>query len=197
MEKTLEERLEMAKEILFGRPKMLMTKPLKEGSLKNKRIGNCCTGYTFELDNLSYRGVWISTLENIRLWVDGEAVSECDILVCLKGMKFPLCDLGDHTEVFWGATDTLAINVNRVGGLANGSHQVDIEIYKRADFGHSYGNGEEGYENAAEFKTPQKIVDTAVFEICDGTPGGGAALNASDAMTGNSDGAPENLQAAL
>ncbi len=165
MEKALDQRMAAVKEILFGRPKMLMTKPLKAGSLKNKRIGESCTGYTFGIDNLSYRGVWISTLEDIKITVDGEAVPESDILVCLKGMKLPLCDLGSHTEVFWGARDLLTINVNKVGGLKQGSHRVAIEIYKRADFGHSYGDGERGYENAAEFKAPSKIADEAVFEI--------------------------------
>ena len=51
MTKTLDERMAIVKDILFGQPGMLMTKPLKEGTLKNKCIEGCCTGYTFEVDN--------------------------------------------------------------------------------------------------------------------------------------------------
>ena len=165
MSKTLEERMAIAKELIFGQPAALLTKPLKAGTLKNKSVEGCRTGYTFEIDNLSYRGIWISTLEGIALTVDGEAVPEENIVVCLKGMKFPVCDLGGHTEVFWGATDTCVINVNKIGGLCPGEHTLEIQIRKRADFGHSYGEAEEGYENAHEFLTPDVITDTAVFTI--------------------------------
>ncbi len=165
MEKTLDERMAIVKDIIFGRADMLMTKPLKEGSLKNKCIGDCCTGYTFEIDNLSYRGVWVSTLEGIRLKVDGEEVPQENMMVCLKGMKFSICDLEGHTEVFWGAHDPCVISVNKVGGLSKGEHKVEIEILKRADFGHSYGEGEEGYENASEFHQPQVIKDEGVYTI--------------------------------
>ena len=165
MTKTLEERMAIVKDILFGQPGMLMTKPLKEGTLKNKSVEGCCTGYTFEVDNLSYRGVWVSTLEGVKVTVDGEEVPESDIMVCLKGMKFPVCDLGSHTEVFWGARDKCVINVNKVGGLSAGEHKVEIEILKRADFGHSYGEAEEGYENATEFHNPEVIKDEAVYTI--------------------------------
>lgn len=165
MTKTLDERMGIVKKIIFEQPGMLMTKPLKEGSLKNKNIEGCCTGYTFEVDNLSYRGIWVSTIEGIRIVVDGEEVETSDIMLSLKGMKFPVCDLLGHTEVFWGARDRCVINVNKVGGLSKGKHTVEIEILKRADFGHSYGEGEEGYENATEFHHPEVIKDQAVFVI--------------------------------
>ncbi|MBS5520644.1 MAG: hypothetical protein KHX56_00075 [Clostridiales bacterium] len=165
MTKTLDERMAIVKDILFGQPGMLMTKPLKEGTLKNKCIEGCCTGYTFEVDNLSYRGIWVSTLEGIKIKVDGEEVPQEDIMVCLKGMKFPVCDLGGHTEVFWGARDKCVVNVNKVGGLSIGEHKIEIEILKRADFGHSYGEAEEGYENATEFHKPEVIIDEAVYTI--------------------------------
>ena len=155
----------IARNLIFDQPAALMTKPLKAGTLKNKSVEGCCTGYTFEIDNLSYRGIWISTLEGIALTVDKTPVAEENIMVCLKGMKFPICDLGGHTEVFWGATDTCVINVNKIGGLCPGEHTLAIEIHKRADFGHSYGEAEEGYENAHEFLTPDVITDEAVFTI--------------------------------
>lgn len=165
MEKTIDERMAIVKSIIFDQPGMLMTKPLKERTLMNKSIGQCCTGFTFEIDNLSYRGIWISTLEGINLKVDGVDVPQEDIMLCLKGMKFPICDLSGHTEVFWGARDKCVINVNKVGGLSKGKHEIEIEILKRADFGHSYGEAEEGYENATEFHNPEVIKDKAVYEI--------------------------------
>lgn len=165
MNKSIEERMNIVKDLIFNQPVQLMTSPLKEGSLKNKYIEGCCTGYTVQLDNLSYRGIWVSTLEDIKLKVDDEEVRQETMMLCLKGMKFPICDMVTHTEVFWGATDQCLLSVNKIGGLGKGKHKLDIEIYKRADFGHSYGEGEDGYDKATEFHSPQLYKDTAVFEI--------------------------------
>ena len=142
-----------------------MTAPIKAGSLKNRIIGDSCTGYSFELGTLSYRGSWLSTIEGIRLVVDGEEVPQGDILFRLRGMCFTIENLPLHTEVFWGATDRAELSVNRVKGLSPGRHTVELEILKRSDFGHSFGDAEKGYENAVEFHKPQLIRDSAELYI--------------------------------
>ena len=163
MEKSVQERLEIINNLLVFR--MLMTKPLKAGTLENKRFGNSCTGYTFQIDNLSYRGIWVSTIEDIELTVDGEKVSKNDMLFCIHGMKIPIDDLAGHSEVFWGATDAGILNINKVGGLKAGDHKFEIVIKKRADFGHSYGEGTQGYENATEFHNPAVIIDEIIYTV--------------------------------
>ena len=162
--KSIEERKKIVMPILERRMGGF-TKPLKAGSLKNKVFGNSCTGYTFQLNTLSYRGVWVSTIEDIELTVDGEKVPKRDMLFCVRGLKIPIDNLGGHTEVFWGPEDDAIINVNKVGGLKPGEHKVEIVIKKRSDFGHSYGEAEQGYENATEFHNPAIIKDESVFTI--------------------------------
>ena len=110
MKKTIQERIAVIDQILGMR--QLMTKPLKAGTLKNKDIAGRCTGYTFQLDNLSYRGIWVSTLEDIELLVDGQPVAKSDILFRIHGLTIPLENLGGHSEVFWGARDE-AIKIGR------------------------------------------------------------------------------------
>lgn len=163
--KDFAQRMEEARKIIFEDTSMLMTNPIKRDSIKNKDIGGKCTGFTFELDNLSYRGVWVSTLEKIELTLDGEKISNGVMLLSIKDMKLPLSTLAGHTEVFWGAEDKCAIEVNQVGGIPEGEHTLQIKISKRPDFGHSYGEGEEGYEQAAEFVNPEIIMDEATFKI--------------------------------
>lgn len=165
MAKSYEERLKIVQDILGGGMRMVMTKPLKAGTLKNKVFGSSCTGYTFEIDTLSYRGVWVSTLEDIELTVDGEKVPKSDMLFCVNGLKIPIDNLGSHTEVFWGARDKAVINVNKIGGLKPGDHKFEIVIKKRADFGHSYGEAEQGYEDAIEFHNPAVIKDETIYTI--------------------------------
>lgn len=165
MEKNLEERLNIVKKILFGEPMMLMTKPIKRGTVKNKEICGGCTGFTLDIDNLSYRGTWISTIEEISLTVDGEKIPDDDILVCIHGMKIPAANLGGHTEVFWDPQTECTFSVNKIGGLAPGEHTIGIEIVRRPDFGHSYGECQEGYNEAYEFLNPEHIKDELTFTI--------------------------------
>lgn len=163
MEKIIQERIDIVQKLINARS--LIAKPLKADTLKNKIFGTSCTGYTFEIDTLSYRGSWVSTLEDIELMVDGERVSKSDMLFCVNGLKIPIDDLVEHTEVYWGAMDAGIINVNKIGGLCPGSHKLEIAIKKRADFGHSYGESEEGYEDASEFLNPALIKDEYIYVI--------------------------------
>ncbi|MGI6334718.1 MAG: C-glycoside deglycosidase beta subunit domain-containing protein [Saccharofermentanales bacterium] len=163
MKKSVQERLEIVDQVIGSR--LLMTKPLKADSLRNRVFGDSCTGYSFQIDNLSYRGIWVSTIEAIELKVDGEAVAQEDMLFCIRDLKIPLVALGGHSEIFWGSRDEARISVNRVGGLKPGAHHFEILIKKRADFGHSYGEGEQGYEDATEFHTPLEIRDQTTYVI--------------------------------
>jgi hypothetical protein len=163
MTKTIQERIEIIQNLLGLNT--IIAKPLKAGTLKNKVFGKSCTGYTFEIDTLSYRGIWASTIEDIELTVDSEKVSKSDMLFCLNGLKIPIDNLSGHTEDFWGAKDTAVVNVNKIGGLDQGDHKFEIIIKKRADFGHSYGEGEQGYENASEFHNPAIIKDEIIYKI--------------------------------
>lgn len=165
MKKNLEERMNIVKKILFGEPTMLMTKPIKKGSVKNKDICGCCTGFTLDIDNLSYRGTWISTIEGINLYVDGEEIPENVILICINGMKIPVANCSGHTEVFWDPQATCSLSVNKIGGLTPGEHKISIEIIRRPDFGHSYGENYEGYNDAYEFLNPEHIKDEILFTI--------------------------------
>lgn len=163
MQKSVEERVAEIKSILFDRPMMLLTKPIR--LLENRMVGEKCTGYKVGLDNLSYRGIWVSTIEDIEMNIDGEMVPKDSIYLNLNGQLYPAYTLQGHTEVFWTIEDEAELWVNKVGGLSKGSHIIEITVTKRQDFGHSYGEGKEGYEKAFEFTCPAVIKDRAEFVI--------------------------------
>ncbi len=167
MAKTVEEKIAAIDAALsFGG--FMGSELVRPGSLENKIICGCRTGYRFRLNNLSYRGVWISTLENIRLIMDGEEVPHCDMSIKLRDFACQVDETGNNTDVFWAAKDECWIIVNKVGGLKPGEHTLEIEISKRNDFGHSYGEGSdvEGYRTRAlEFQHPEVGKQTLVCVI--------------------------------
>lgn len=168
MVKSIRERIEIVDKLL-SRGGLVLTDPLMPGTLKNKVFDDgACTGYRFRLNNLSYRGVWLSTIENIELTVDGKPVSKTDISLCLGNFSCTIDELRNNCNVFWGVTDECSINVNKVSGLAPGEHRFEILIAKRNDFGHSYGEGTdlEGYNrDATELQRPTVVRDEIIYTI--------------------------------
>jgi hypothetical protein len=171
MTKSIQERIQ-AVDKLLSRGGLLLTDPLMPDTLKNKVFSDgACTGYTFRLNNLSYRGIWLSTIEDLELIVDGESVPKGDMRLCLGTFSCTIDNLPNNADVFWGVTDECFINVNKVGGLAPGAHQFEIMISKRNDFGHSYGEGTdlEGYRrDASDLQKTSAIRDKTIYTIQEG-----------------------------
>ena len=161
--KTLEARRAIVEPLLHST--MVQTKPMKPGTCKNRVIDGCCTSYEFQIDNLSYRGVWISTIEDISLRVDGKDIPKSNMMFFCNGIGYSIPNMVTHTENFWNCLDTAVLRVYQVGGLSSGDHTFELTIKKRMDFGHSYGDGLNGYDTAIEFHTPEIIHDTCVYTI--------------------------------
>ena len=163
---TVQERMEEARRLLEVLPVMgRFISPIQSNSLKNRDICGVITGYSFGFNNLSYRGIWLSTFEDIHVKLDGKEVPQGSMVLSIKGMKIPVRDLEGHSEVFWGAEDACSLLVYQLGGLAKGKHKVEVEMLRRNDFGHTVGNGTDGYEEAQEFLNPMHICDAAEMEV--------------------------------
>jgi len=163
---TVEEKMIKIQKLLEGSAAIgRFNNPIKEGSLTNRNICGVTTGYTFGLNNLSYRGIWLSTFEDIKIMVDGSEVLQENVVLSIKDMKIPVRDLSGHSEVFWGAEDVCGLIVYQIGGLAAGKHKIVIDLKRRNDFGHTVGNGTQGYEEAQEFLNPLHIRDEAELEV--------------------------------
>ncbi len=163
--KSYEERKAYLKENLkTGMPSMSRGL-LKPGSLRLRSYDGNAIGYDFDLLTLFYRGVWLSTMESFRLVVDGEEVSHHDILFRIHDLSIQIDNVAQHCDVFWGTMDTATITVYRAGGLPKGEHTFELEIVRRQDFGHSFGEGTEGYEDASEFLNPEHMKDRVVYTV--------------------------------
>ena len=111
---------------------------LVEDSLKNRVIGDSCTGYSVKIKCLSYRSIWVSTIEDITLKVDGVEVPKSNILLCVNNKKFLVSQLTQLFAEYWYAIEDGEIIVNQIGGLSKGEHEIDITIMRHNDFGYSH-----------------------------------------------------------
>ena len=77
------------------------------------------------MDNL-LPGIWVSTLEGIKIKVDGEGGPQEDIMVCLKGMKFPVCDLAGIQKRSGEPEINVSLMSIRSAVFSIGEHKVEI-----------------------------------------------------------------------
>jgi hypothetical protein len=125
-------------EMLKQRPPFHGSSFLIKKSLKNRFIEGACTGYSLKIGSLSYRGVWVSTIENIILKVDGEIIPSRDIVFCVNNKKFLISQLPELFAEYWYALDPAELIIYKIGGLSKGEHEVEVTISRRNDFGYSH-----------------------------------------------------------
>ena len=84
-----------------------------------------------------YRGLPISCVDEISLWVDGEPVDPKTMSVQLNGKEYPYeFILSDNapTDEYWKHGDLLRVIVNNGKGIPQGRHHVKLTLGTRRSY---------------------------------------------------------------
>lgn len=99
---------------------------------KGKRIGYCVN-----LRINYYRGLPLSCIDSIDLWVDGEHVLPEDMTIQCNGREYPYLHLladDMETDTYWTFGDYLRVIVAKEGGIAVGAHEVKLRLGTRRSY---------------------------------------------------------------
>lgn len=111
-----------------------------ENSLKNVMQPDGVQVFRFRIRIPYYEGVPFSQIELIRVFLDGQEVSQEDLRVAAKtGEVFRMEELSTCLNFFWEYGEGLEIRVMR-GGLPRGKHRLEVNagirvIYAPKGFG--------------------------------------------------------------
>ena len=95
----------------------------------NFKMGDYTYGYVVHSQYPSYRGSYLSCIQEFRVYVDGEEVPQKDIYLHLNGKQFLLEELKDLYKEYWFTLDKAALLIRREGGLPMGSsHTVKMTM---------------------------------------------------------------------
>ena len=100
-------------------------------SLKNFYANGKAVGYSFKVNQNRYRNKPVSCLEKFVLKVDGEVVDPVMIHFCLNEKKFMISELPDLYCEYWGMRTPAVIEVDQLGGLSYGQHEISLELLSR------------------------------------------------------------------
>lgn len=105
-----------------------------DDSLRNEYRNGKKMGYSFAVRLSYYRGHFLSVIDVLEVCVDGVPVEEKNITFCLNGKEFSVAEVKEaHTE-FWKLLDPAVIWIYQPGGLAAGTHEIELNLMLRVPY---------------------------------------------------------------
>ena len=104
---------------------------LQKNSLRNYYLRGRVEGFQFDVLLANYRGHFLSTIEQLEVSINDQAVPKKDILFCLNGKECIVDDLKNQSNEFWTIATPATIKVRKPGGLEKGSHKVTLTLILR------------------------------------------------------------------
>ena len=107
--------------------------------IRNVPVSGIVIGYEFRIKYPSYRGCFLSCIEELLFEVDGQRLSETEVLFCLNGKQFTIRELPDLFREYWFIRDPAVIRVLKPGGLAKGEHSIRVYMKHRVPYTGYFG----------------------------------------------------------
>ena len=116
----------------------------EEGVKAYEKDGIIC-GYEFGARIPYYRGVTLSQVAHVRVFMDGKEEPQGNIRLIVKsGEEFKLDEILTVSSYHWGYGEKMRVIVLKDGGLSGGKHRLEVDIKIAVIYG-----GEEGFNGKA------------------------------------------------
>lgn len=95
--------------------------------------GDAILGYEFKLQYPSYRGTYLSCIEKLEVWVDGQAVPAESISFLINGKQFLISQLRELWSEYWFVLKHATLRVMSQP-LNAGAHKVEVLLRHRIPY---------------------------------------------------------------
>ena len=96
-------------------------------------------GYEFKIKYPSYRGVYLSCIEQLAFHIDGRPIDKQDVFILLNGKQFLIDELPELFKEYWFISDKATIRVIDPRGISAGDHQVRVFMKHRVPYTGYFG----------------------------------------------------------
>jgi hypothetical protein len=107
--------------------------------IQNYKAKDVTVGYEFKLQYPSYRGTFLSCIEDLVIKVDGQELNDQETVFLLNDKQFLLSELKECFKEYWFVLDYATIRVIKPGGLAPGKHTVNVFMKHRIPYTGYFG----------------------------------------------------------
>lgn len=118
---------------MFAMRMKLNEEIIKQDSFKSIYINGRKNGFSFDVQLAYYRGHYLSDIDLIEVYVDGEKIPDEAVTFDLNGKELPLYKLKYAVTEFWSQVDLAKIRVLMPSGIS-GEHEVELKLMLRIPY---------------------------------------------------------------
>ncbi|MDO5540756.1 MAG: DUF6379 domain-containing protein [Eubacteriales bacterium] len=108
---------------------------LCDAPICNVKAGDVVYGYEFKIHYPTYRGTYLSCIEELYFELDGKRIPNETVQFRLNGKQFLLSELENLFQEYWWIRDDAVIRVVDLEGLEKGSvHSVHVHMQHRIPY---------------------------------------------------------------
>lgn len=131
---------------------------IKKDSFKNLYINGDKNGFEFNVQLAYYRGHYLSDIDLLEVYLDGEKMPQETVTFEINGKELPVYKLTYAVTEFWSQVEQAKIRVIKKGGVEKGEHELELKLMMRVPYmqigpDHNFmplDSGEKVIVNAAE-----------------------------------------------
>ena len=118
----------------FAMRMKLNSEIIKKNSFKNLYINGRKNGFEFDVQLAYYRGHYLSDIDLLEVYLDGEKMPQEAVTFEIKGKELPVYKLTHAVTEFWSQVEPAKIRVIKKGGVEAGEHEVELKLMLRGPY---------------------------------------------------------------
>ena len=118
----------------FAMRMKLNSEIIKKNSVKNLYINGRKNGFEFDVQLAYYRGHYLSDIDLLEVYLDGEKMPQEAVTFEIKGKELPVYKLTHAVTEFWSQVEPAKIRVIKKGGVEAGEHEVELKLMLRVPY---------------------------------------------------------------
>lgn len=116
---------------------------IKKKSFQHLYINGRKNGFVFDVQLAYYRGHYLSDIDLLEVYLDGEKMPQEAVTFELNGKEMPVYKLTYAVTEFWSQVEPAKIRVIKKGGIEDGEHKLELKLMLRVPYmqigpGHSF-----------------------------------------------------------
>lgn len=105
-----------------------------DNSLKNTYVNGKKCGFVFDIRLSNYRGHYLSCIDEFKITVDGQEISDQDVTFGINNKEFNVYQFPNLISEFWQLIKPAHIRVHKNGGLNVGEHDIKVHLMLRVPY---------------------------------------------------------------
>lgn len=107
---------------------------IKKDSFKNLYINGEKNGFEFNVQLAYYRGHYLSDIDLLEVYLDGEKMPQEAVTFEINGKELPVYKLTYAVTEFWSQVEQAKIRVIKKGGVETGEHELELKLMLRVPY---------------------------------------------------------------